>query len=115
MEIDAEGLRALKVENEELKKRNENLRATNQALRGKPGRAELRVLYLYDRAVDVMLARVPGFAPAWQAVLSEVEEELEQADQGLAAFVKRVVSPSRQLRELSAESIRLLNRQGDHS
>jgi hypothetical protein len=60
-----------------------------------------------------MLARAPGFAPVWQAVLVEVEKELQKANKGMAAFVKRFFRPSRQLGTLYPESIKLLNRNGE--
>jgi hypothetical protein len=111
MKIEAKGMSLLEQEKEYLKQMNENLRITNQTLQNKPGRSELRLLYIYDQAVNIMLARAPGFAPTWQAVLAEVEKEMQKTDQGIRAFVKKVFRPSAQLESLSTQSIRLLNRQ----
>ena len=110
MEIDAEGMGKLKDEVDQLKQMNENLRITNQTLRNKPGRAELRLLQIYDQAINVMLVKVPGFAPSWQTVLEGIEKEMNQTDQGLRAFVKKVLRPSKQLEGLSTESVRLMKR-----
>ena len=111
MKIEAKGISLLEEEREHLKQMNENLRITNQALQQKPGRSELRLLYIYDQAVNLMLARAPGFAPTWQAVLAEVEQEMKHTDQGLRAFVKKVLRPSAPFERLSPQSLRLLNSQ----
>src|SRR5919205_987472 len=65
MEIDAAGLSQLKQEHERLKQMNEHLRITNHTLRNKPGRAELRLLSIYDEAINILCATAPGFAPVW--------------------------------------------------
>ena len=52
-----------------LKQQNENLRMTINTLEQKPGRAEIRTLHVYDKAINLMQKRAPGFAPVWQEVL----------------------------------------------
>lgn len=111
MQIDAEGTRQLKQENDNLKQTNSNLRVTNDTLRNKPGRAELRLLHVYDEAINIMLARAPGFAPTWQTVLQEVDDEMKQAEQGVRGFVRKVFHPGEYTKSLSVESTRLLNQQ----
>jgi hypothetical protein len=111
MQIDAEGTRQLKLENDNLKQLNANLRVTNDTLRNKPGHAELRLLHIYDEAINLMLARAPGFAPTWQSVLEEVGNGMKETEQGLRGFVRKVFRPSERNRTLSVESTRLLNQQ----
>ena len=110
MEIDAKGLGQLKDDYAKLKNVNENLRVRIQTFQNKPGRAELRLLHIYDRAINTMLARTPGFAPVWQVVLTEAETEMQQADRGIRAFVTKVFRPSAQVEHLSTASTHLLNR-----
>jgi len=69
MQIDAKGYMTRESELEQLKKENENLRITVKSLQNKPGRAEIRQLHVYDKAIHSMLARAPGFAPTWEMVL----------------------------------------------
>jgi hypothetical protein len=111
MKIEAKGISDMEQEKEHLKQMNENLRITNQTLQTKPGRPELRLLCTYDQAIHIMLARAPGFAPTWQAVLAEVEMDMQKTDQGIRAFVKKVFRPSAQPESLSTQNIRLLNSQ----
>ncbi len=93
MEITGEGSRALKEELEGLRKQNENLRVTVQTLGNKPGRAEVRTLHVYDRAVHIMNAEAPGFAPAWERAIAEAEGQVKEADTGLSALVRRIIRP----------------------
>jgi uncharacterized protein HemX len=93
MEITGEGNRALKEELESLRKQNENLRVTVKTLENKPGRAEVRTLHVYDRAVHLMNAEAPGFAPAWERAFAEAEEQVKEADTGLSALVRRIIRP----------------------
>jgi cell division protein FtsB len=90
MEITGAGQRAQADELEDLRSRNENLRSTIATLRQKPGRAELRALAAMDRAVRLMQARAPGFAPAWEGALAEAERELLDAERGLLPLLRRV-------------------------
>ncbi len=90
MEIDAEGHKTREDELGKLKKQNENLRITVKTLQQKPGRAELRLLHVYDKAIHSMLAKAPGFAATWEMVLQEAEDEIQQTDSGVSAFVRKV-------------------------
>jgi hypothetical protein len=111
MEINAAGLHHLKHELTQLKLQNENLRITTHTLGNQPGRAELRLLHSYDRAINIMLAKAPGFAPVWQAVIGEVEKEMRETEHGVRAFMRKIIRPSAPRYSLSHESLRLLNSQ----
>ena len=62
MEIDATGIAEMRKESAQLRQMNENLRITVQTLKNKPDRRELHLLQTYDRAINIMLERAPGFA-----------------------------------------------------
>ena len=94
MEIDAESMRRVVDEKKGLEKKNENLRITLQTLQNKPGRSEYRMLYVYDKAISAMQSQAPGFAPTWQMVLKNVEDDMKKVDQGFIPLIKRTFSPS---------------------
>lgn len=79
---------------EGLRKENENLRITLATLKAKPGRAELHTLHVYDRAIRLLHQKAPGFAPAWEGVLAEAQQEIDRADTGLLALVRKAFRPS---------------------
>ena len=93
MEIESDGVKNLKAENEELRKANENLRITNANLMQKPGRAEVSRLHIYQLAVDRLVINSPGFGAAWQSALKESEEEFSKTLTGAAPFWKRIIPP----------------------
>ena len=94
MEIEAEGNIQRQRELESLKKQNENLRITAQSLRDKPGRKEMELLHVYDKALQLMFVRVPGFAQAWHTILPEAERLVSKYHRGILPLLKRVVNPS---------------------
>jgi hypothetical protein len=94
MELTAKGKEELREEVEDMREKNENLRVSVKTLENKPGRAELRTLNVYDRAIHLMNERAPGFAPAWEAAVREAEQEVEESETGLRAMVRRFFSPS---------------------
>ncbi len=112
MEIDAEGNARLKAELEDLKKQNENLRITNHTLQNKPGRRELLLLHIYDKAVNELIAKNPSVAPAWEDLYQKAEQELHEIESGFKAYVSRMFrkSPSA---ELSSATRQLLDREKD--
>ena len=61
-----------------------------QVLNQKPGRQEIRQAQVYQKAIDIMFEKAPGFAPAWQITLKEAEEHVQQAERGLIPFLKRM-------------------------
>jgi uncharacterized membrane protein YciS (DUF1049 family) len=91
LEIEAEATERLKDEMERLKGQNENLRVTLQAYMDKPGRREMRQLQLYQKAVDVLVEKAPGFAQSWQSALRDGEEELRQAEKGIVPFFRKLL------------------------
>jgi hypothetical protein len=91
LKINATGNETLLSELETLRTQNENLRVANSALQAKPGRAELRLLQVYEIAISSMREQAPGFAAAWEKALRHGEAELEAADSGLKKLVRRVI------------------------
>lgn len=89
MELTADSNTALKDSVEDLKQQNENLRVMNSNLSTKPGRAELRQLHLYEKALSVMHARAPGFSTAWTEAVKDAEFELEQEEKGILKWIRK--------------------------
>jgi len=94
MEINQKGHDKVGQEVEMLRQQAENLRLTNATLKQKPGRAELQTLVAYDKALRMMQGRVPGFAPAWESVLSDAEKEVQQTETGLLPLIRKAFRPS---------------------
>ncbi|HIP21262.1 MAG TPA: DUF1049 domain-containing protein [Sulfurimonas sp.] len=94
MKITNEGSKVQEDELKKLKKENENLRISVQTLGQKPGRAELRLLNIYDQAIRKMQMRAPGFSSAWEMSLQEAESEYEANERGFKSIIKRVFKPS---------------------
>jgi hypothetical protein len=90
LEIDSTGVARLKEENERLRQMVQNLRMTNCTLSAKPNAAELRLLRVYDRAIQIMEGQFPLLIPTWRALVGHAEKEMAQVDQGIAPLVKRV-------------------------
>ena len=89
MELEAEGLKKVKEENDELRRANENLRVSLLALRDKPGRKEMQRLQILQKAADRLTLNSPGFGPVWQAALKESEDEFQKVYSGFIPFIKR--------------------------
>ncbi len=94
MKLTDEGSKNLEEELNTLKKANENLRGTVQTLGQKPGRAEIRLLNIYDAALRKMMLKAPGFSHAWEVSLQEAEREYEENEKGLKSIIKKVFGPS---------------------
>jgi len=90
MKITNAGNATLVQELEKVKKENENLRVSVQTLNQKPGRAELRLLNIYDSALRKMMSQAPGFSTAWENALQEAEREYEANESGLKSIVSKV-------------------------
>ena len=90
LEIDSAENERRKGDIEKLKKERDNLRNMVQVMNQKPGRQELRQAQVYQRAIDIMFEKAPGFAPAWQITLKEAEEEMQSAESGIIPFFKRM-------------------------
>lgn len=91
LKINASGNESLKSELESLRQQNETLRVNIAGLQQKPGRAEQRLLQIYESAVRLMREQAPGFAPAWEKAVRQAEAEVEAADSGLKKLVRRVL------------------------
>ena len=92
MELESDGLRKVRDENEELRKANENLRVSLMAMRDKPGRKEVQKLQVMQKAVDRLMLNSPGFATAWQVAMHDSEEEFQKMYSGLVPFIKRHIA-----------------------
>lgn len=64
----------MKKQVDKLKSQNENLRITVATLSNKPGRAELKMLHTWDKAIRILTLKSPAFAPAWEIPTIEVFE-----------------------------------------
>ena len=94
MRLTSEGSRNLEQELASLKKDNENLRISVQTLGQKPGRAEIRLLNIYDGALRKMMLKAPGFSSAWEIALQEAEREYEDNEKGFKSILNKVFGPS---------------------
>ena len=94
MQITGEGNKNLEDELSKLKKDNENLRISVQTLGQKPGRAEIRLLNIYDGAIRKMMLKAPGFSSVWEMALQEAEKEYEDNEKGFKSIIKKVFGPS---------------------
>jgi len=86
--------RKLKRESDKLRhhiQENENLRVTLQSYYQKPGRRELRQLHVYQKAVEILTEKAPGFAPSWQSAVREGEEEMKKAERGFIPLMRRLI------------------------
>ncbi|CAA6804681.1 MAG: Unknown protein [uncultured Sulfurovum sp.] len=90
MKITNAGNSTLVKELDALKKEAENLRVSVQTLNQKPGRAELRLLNIYDAALRKMMSQAPGFSTAWEQSLQDAEREYEAKESGLKSIVSKV-------------------------
>ena len=90
MKITDAGNSTLVTELEKLKTENENLRISVKSLGQKPGRAELRLLNIYDAALRKMMSQAPGFSTAWENSLQKAEREYEANETGLKSIVGKV-------------------------
>jgi len=94
LELDAEANEMRKKDTHQLREENENLRISIQTLMQKPKKQEIKLLYVYDKAVNLMQERAPGFAPVWQSVFKEAEEDIAKSLKGVIPFLRRVIRPS---------------------
>lgn len=114
LEIDSAENERRKQEIEKLKEERDNLRNMAQVMNQKPGRQEIRQAQVYQRAIDIMFAKAPGFAPAWQITLKEAEEEMLNAERGIIPFFKRMTgSPSKAHEDYESERRKALEMKSD--
>ena len=91
LEIEAESNEKRKNEIDELKKQNENLRISLQSCSEKPGRKEIKQLHLYQKAVEILTEKAPGFAQSWQSAMKDGEEDVRKINLGNIPFIKRLL------------------------
>jgi len=94
LEIDSAENERRKGDLEKIKQERDNLRNMVQVLNQKPGRQELRQVQVYQKAIEIMFEKSPGFAPAWQITVKEAEEEIKRAERGIIPFFKRMTTSS---------------------
>lgn len=85
LEIEADTMKKLKLEQETLRRENESLRIKVNALNEAPDRKVQRDLEIFARAEKRMLLTVPGFAPAWETAKTEAHNELAEEESGRSA------------------------------
>lgn len=93
MNITAKGNEAVQQDLLDRQRTIDNLKSTISALKEKPGRDKLRVLYVYDKAIHIMFEKHPGFATMWAGVLKEAETEIEKSETGILPLIKKVFKP----------------------
>ena len=93
MDITSRGNSAMRSELDTLKQQNENLRVAVKEWQQKPGRGELRMLSVYDRAIRILNQNAPGFSPVWERAVKESEEELVSSESGVSGMLRRAFRP----------------------
>ncbi len=92
LDIESDSLTSMKQEIKDLKEQNENLRVSIRSMAGKTTKKEMTRFQVYDRAIEIMSLKAPGFAPAWQTALRESEEEMDKVFLGFKPFMRKAVS-----------------------
>jgi uncharacterized protein YceH (UPF0502 family) len=95
MEINTKGNESLKQALATQKETNQNLTQAISALKDKPGRAEIRTLHLYSKALSIMNTRAPGFGSAWESALKDAEAEVKQEESGIIGWIKKPFLPNK--------------------
>jgi hypothetical protein len=85
LEIEAETMKKIKLDQESLRRENESLRIKVNALNETPDRKLQRDVEVFARAEKRMLLNVPGFAPAWETAKTEAHNELTEEESGRSA------------------------------
>ena len=93
MDITSRGNTAMRSEIDTLKQQNENLRVAVKEWQTKPGRNEMRMLAVYDRAIRILNQNAPGFSPVWERAVKESEEELVSSESGMSSMLRRAFRP----------------------
>ena len=93
MDITSRGNTAMRSELDTLKQQNENLRVAVKEWQTKPGRNEIRMLAVYDRAIRILNQNAPGFSPVWERAVKESEEELVSSESGMSSMLRRAFRP----------------------
>lgn len=89
MDLESDSLTQLKSEIKSLREQNENLRVSLRSMSQKTTKKEMTRLQIYERGIEIMYLKAPGFAPAWQTALKESEEEFDKVFFGFKPFMRR--------------------------
>ncbi|MCF7933421.1 MAG: hypothetical protein K9M84_07965 [Spirochaetia bacterium] len=92
MDLESDSLSQLKTDITALKEQNEHLRVSLRSMSQKTTKKEMTRFQIYERAIEIMSLKAPGFAPAWQTALRESEEEFDKVFFGLKPFKRRAVA-----------------------
>ncbi len=84
------GEEALKKQIEALEKENRTLQKNMDTLYRKPDRADRRTLYIYEKAIAILMEEYPGFAGVWGRATRRAEEEMEAAEGGRSRLAPRL-------------------------
>ena len=95
MEISTKGNESIKEDLATQQATNQNLKDTISALKDKPGRAEIRTLHLYSKALSIMNTRAPGFGSAWETALKDAEAEVKKEESGIIGWIKKPFLPNK--------------------
>lgn len=114
LEIDSAENERRKGELDRVKQERDNLRNMVQVLNQKPGRQELRQVQVYQKAIEIMFEKSPGFAPAWQITIKEADEEIKRAERGIIPFFKRMTTSNSSGSEKSSKKTLELEQSTGH-
>ncbi len=81
---------ALRKQIEALEKENRTLQKNMDTLYRKPDRADRRTLYIYEKAIAILMEEYPGFAGVWGRATRRAEEEMENAEGGRSRLAPRL-------------------------
>ncbi len=81
---------ALEKKLEALEKEKRTLQKNMDALYRKPDRGERHLLYVYEKAIAILMEEYPGFAGVWGRTTRRAEEEMEEAEKGRARLAPRL-------------------------
>jgi uncharacterized protein YlxW (UPF0749 family) len=70
-----------------------SLQANIESVSRKPGRKELKTLYQYDRAIEILHEDSSGTVLAWENALKKAEAEYAEAEKGLKPILRKVFTP----------------------
>ena len=93
MDITSRGNTQMRSELDTLKTQNENLRVAVKEWQTKPGRNEMRMLAVYDRAIRILNQNAPGFSPVWERAVKDSEEEFTSSESGMSGMLRRAFRP----------------------
>jgi hypothetical protein len=88
MKINNKGNQALRQTLASLQETSQRLTQAVSVLKDKPGRAEIRTLHLYTKALSIMNTPALGFGSAWESPLKDAEAEAKKEESGIIGWIK---------------------------